>query len=170
MEPVLSGHPPFPRGWPPDRGLTIDGFSIKCRKTKTKVIITPNQRWVRKLSQWVMRTQSAGKRERANGNCFYFCIWLVERGGASLLNKPQSQVKKDRCNLGISLDNHLKIDQSFNHFSHLHFGFLHPLRSRMYWSSIELVQIHVFYLTYCFLRDVIMVLDEQWNKENEQKR
>lgn len=148
-----------PRGWPPDRGLTIDGFSIKCRKTKTKVIITPNQRWVRKLSQWVMRTQSAWKRERANGNCFYFCIWLVERGGASLLNKPQSQVKKDRYNLGISLDNHLKI-----------VVFLRPLRSRMYWSSIELVQIHVFYLTYCFLRDVIMVLDEQWNKENEQKR
>lgn len=148
-----------PREWPPDRGLTIDGFSIKCRKTKTKVIITPNQRWVRKLSQWVMRTQSAGKRERANGNCFYFCIWLVERGGASLLNKPQSQVKKDRCNLGISLDNHLKI-----------VVFFHPLRSRMYWSSIGLVQIHVFYLTYCFLRDVIMVLDEQWNKENEQKR
>ena len=89
----------------PNTNPTIELFSIDCRKTKTKVIPTANQK-KEKYPREPMRTQSktdpnalsAGKRGRPSLDWFWFCILLVEREGASFMDQSPHEVKQKQSN------------------------------------------------------------------------
>ena len=64
----------------------LEQFSIECRKTKTKVITLANQKRHRQYSEpiktrsnYMLLTQSAGKREWVSCDWFWFYFWLDEK-------------------------------------------------------------------------------------------
>ena len=78
---------------------------MECRKTKTKVITSANQKGGRQSSKpiktrsnYTKPTQSAGKCVRASHDWFWFHFWLVEKNGARTLNQSLSEVMQNQTN------------------------------------------------------------------------
>ena len=83
---------------------SIERFSIKCRKTKTKVITLANHRGyiqssepIKTRSNYMKLLKSAGKRVRVSQEWFWFYFWWDEKVARSnrVAHKTQNQLLFD---------------------------------------------------------------------------
>ena len=93
----------------------LERFSIKRRKTKTKVITLTNHNShkqcnepIRTRSKYMSPVPSAGKRMRVNHDMVLVLLLIGRGSGARFFNQSQIVAMKNQSNRGITFDTELK--------------------------------------------------------------